>query len=149
MQRATSLIRRRSAPRRIAANGLLSMPQLASGAGEIVHAVRCYARIWLIEPAAIGANGYRSFDRAPWHACAPSGAPSDLGSLRMKFRDSVMTPSAAGRPAHSYGRSRNDGCPGSKYNWPTYRASMNAWPEPPNCGVDALTPRRTATGSAT
>ena len=63
MQSPTRHLRRNRSPRPVASDGLMTLSQLASVAGETVHAVRYYARIALIEPAAIGANGYRVFDQ--------------------------------------------------------------------------------------
>lgn len=40
----------------------MTIVQLARAAGETIHAVRYYARVGLICPATVGANGYRHFD---------------------------------------------------------------------------------------
>jgi len=40
----------------------MTLAQLADVAGETVHAVRYYARLGLVAPAQVGANGYRHFD---------------------------------------------------------------------------------------
>lgn len=42
----------------------MTLAQLADVAGETLHAVRYYARLGLIAPTDVGANGYRHFDTA-------------------------------------------------------------------------------------
>ena len=55
------LSRRKRAPRDAAR---MTLAQLAVAADETVYVVRYYARLGLVIPAEVAANGYRQFDRA-------------------------------------------------------------------------------------
>ena len=64
MNRPSHDVSRQRSPQGITADGLMTFTQLASATKNIVHTVRYYARMGLIEPSLVAANGYRWFNNA-------------------------------------------------------------------------------------
>jgi hypothetical protein len=120
-------------------DGLMTVAQLACATEATAHKVRYYARIGLVEPATVGINGYRLFDKAMIGRLRFIRRAQRLGFHWMRSPDLCDTPSAATVLVHRCETFWPRGCHRSGCSWQRSPSFTKGSIKPHDVGTDTPT----------